>query len=130
MEQNPTTWVALAWLAIREIIPLWKKHVSGTYRSYAHIDEKTIENRRMIDSLSSRIDGINHASNRLTEELRKMDKLLTDHLEFEADENVRIGKMESEQSFHRETLARFEKNQDSIFKMLGDIKNMMIQQAK
>ena len=96
-------WMGIgAWVFIKEIIPLYKKYVSGSYVSYKDLDKK------------------------LSDLIIKVEK----HLEKEAEEDIRMAKHETELQFLKEEQDEAKGDIKDIFRLLSEIKNLMIEKGR
>lgn len=90
------------------IYPQWKKR-NGSFVSYKEIDDKLL----------------NHGMR-----LIGMENKLGYHLERMAKDDIKMAKIETEHDHFKESMQDFKENQKAIFKMISEIKNMMIEDRK
>lgn len=72
-------------------------------------------------------EDIIHYTQSYRDEFVELKKMFQAHMEDEGKENVRIGIMETRLDHAEESQERLEKNDGDIFRLLSDIKSLMIQ---
>ncbi len=71
--------------------------------------------------------GKHFPSEEMNQKIEKLEKTLSGHLEKEAIKDIRIAKMEVEQDHFKERLTEFSADQKSMFALISEIKNFLIQ---
>ena len=89
------------------IYPQWKKS-QGNFVSYKDLKEQ-------LEKLEGKVSAY--------------EVKLSAHLDKEAQEDIVLAKMQSEQDHFKEEFKDFKENQKAIFAMISDIKNILIQKG-
>ena len=91
--------------------------------------EKELENERKKRRSSGEwISG--QEFKRVSDDLMALTVKMNGHLEKEAVEDVKIAKMESEQDHFKENIVEIKENQKETFRLISEIKNMLVESHK
>lgn len=118
---------------------IWKK-----FRPQPEVPHKRIDDvegdthfhkrETSVDSVKYELESLRRVAESNISRIVQIEKTVSDtvlpHIEKEQEEHIMLGKMEQKLVFHDQEIEEGKQDTKAIFKILGEMKNMMIEEAR
>lgn len=115
----------------------WKKWFTGEWTSYGELKKGNEAAHDKIKLIGDRIDGLLLILNRMENEIRRIDKIQAEREIKESSEEVlmerligRLEKHDQRFDFVRERIEALDQSQKESFRIMGEIKNFLLEHGK